>query len=147
MKKSGIILLLITLSVITMIAVKIKQSSDSGVEIMKLNNMYKDIEELDNKVSMFYLNYGYLPVNKERAADFKTRSINPNDNDEYYEIDLSALEELDITYGKKEFGEDDVYIINYQSHTIYYVNGTAYNGEVYYTRPIEYEKIELERYK
>ena len=108
--------------------------------------MYNDVEELENKVAIYYLNYGYLPVNKERPAEFKVKSINPNDSEEYYEIDLSVLDDLDITYGKKELGEDDVYIINYESHTVYYVKGVTYEEKTHYTRPVEYEEIKLENY-
>lgn len=146
MKKSGIILILLTAFIVLLISVNIKKYADSGVDIMMLNNMYNDIEELENKVSIYYLNYGYLPVNKERAAEFKDKSINPNDSEEYYEIDLSVLDDLDITYGKKELGEDDVYIINYESHTVYYVKGITYAEKTYYTRPVDYEEIKLENY-
>lgn len=146
MKKSGIILILLTVFIVLLISVNIKKYADSGVDIMMLNNMYNDIEELENKVSIYYLNYGYLPVNKERAAEFKDKSINPNDSEEYYEIDLSVLDDLDITYGKKELGEDDVYIINYESHTVYYVKGVTYEEKTHYTRPVEYEEIKLENY-
>jgi hypothetical protein len=146
MKKSGIILILLTAFIVLLISVNIKKYADSGVDIMMLNNMYNDIEELENKVSIYYLNYGYLPVNKERAAEFKDKSINPNDSEEYYEIDLSVLDDLDITYGKKELGEDDVYIINYESHTVYYVKGIIYAEKTYYTRPVDYEVIKLENY-
>lgn len=146
MKKYGIILILITVIMVLLIVVNIKHSSNDGVNLLMLNNMYTDIEKIDNEIAMYYLNYGYLPVNKERVAEFKDKSINPNDSEEYYEIDLSVLEELDITYGKKEFGEDDVYIINYQSHTVYYVKGVTYGENTYYTRPVEYEQVELEKY-
>lgn len=146
MKKSGIILILLTAFIVLLISVNIKKYADSGVDIMMLNNMYNDIEELENKVSIYYLNYGYLPVNKERAAEFKDKSINPNDSEEYYEIDLSVLDDLDITYGNKELGEDDVYIINYESHTVYYVKGITYAEKTYYTRPVDYEEIKLENY-
>ena len=146
MKKSGIILILLTAFIVLLISVNIKKYADSGVDIMMLNNMYNDIEELENKVSIYYLNYGYLPVNKERAAEFKDKSINPNDSEEYYEIDLSVLDDLDMTYGKKELGEGDVYIINYESHTVYYVKGVTYEEKTHYTRPVEYEEIKLENY-
>lgn len=146
MKKSGIILILLTVFIVLLISVNIKKYADSGVDIMMLNNMYNDIEELENKVSIYYLNYGYLPVNKERAAEFKDKSINPNDSEEYYEIDLSVLDDLDITYGKKELGEDDVYIINYESHTVYYVKGVTYEEKTHCTRPVEYEEVKLENY-
>ena len=133
MKKTTIISIIFILIVLVLLAVKINDATDRGLELFTLNNMY-------------YLNYGYLPINKERPAEFTDKAINPNDSEEYYEIDLSVLENLDLVYGEKMLGEDDVYIINQRSHTIYYVKGVTYNEKIYYTKKLDYEKINLEEY-
>ena len=146
MKKSIIIGLIIMIIIALIIAVQIKDATGKGVELLTLNNMYSDIEKLEDKISMYYLNYGFLPVNKERPSEFKSNSINPNDGDNCYEIDLSKLENLDLSYGMKLIGEDDVYIIHENSHTIYYVKGVNYNNEKYYTKKLDYEKIDLDKF-
>lgn len=146
MKKTTIISIIFILIVLVLLAVKINDATDRGLELFTLNNMYSDIEKLDDKIAMYYLNYGYLPINKERPAEFTDKAINPNDSEEYYEIDLSVLENLDLVYGEKMLGEDDVYIINQRSHTIYYVKGVTYNEKIYYTKKLDYEKINLEEY-
>ena len=92
----------------------------NGLSISKLNNMYKDIEVLEDQVSVFYINNNNLPI-KNDVIDFKN-SINPNDNDIFYEIDLEKLENINLSYGNKKNGNNDIYIINEQSHTIYSTN-------------------------
>lgn len=146
MKKSIILGLIIMILTALIVAVQIKDATGKGVELLTLNNMYSDIEKLEEKIAMYYLNYGFLPVNKERSSEFKNNSINPNDGENYYEIDLSKLENLDLSYGMKLIGEDDVYIINENSHTIYYVKGVNYNNERYYTKILDYEKIDLDKF-
>lgn len=146
MRKSIILGLIIMIIIALIIAVQIKDATGKGVELLTLNNMYADIDKLDEKISIYYLNYGFLPVNKERTSEFKNNSINPNDGDNYYEIDLSKLENVDLSYGMKLIGEDDVYIINEDSHTIYYVKGVKYNNERYYTKKLDYEKIDLDKF-
>lgn len=112
-----------------------------GIDLSKLNNLYKDINILDERISMYYLNTGNIPI-KEGEIVFDN-SINPNDNDEFYELNLEMLENLSLNYGNREFGNDDIYIINNNSHTIYYQKGISYNNEKYYTRNLKYEKIEM----
>ena len=118
----------------------------SITKLNKLNNVYKDIEILDDRISMYYLDNGFIPVKSEKI-DFKENSINPNDNDNYYEIDLDKLENLNIYYGRRKLGKNDIYIINEQSHAIYYYEGVESNYEKIYTRKLNYEKVDLEEYK
>ncbi len=116
----------------------------NGLSISKLNNMYKDIEVLEDQVSVFYINNNNLPI-KNDVIDFKN-SINPNDNDIFYEIDLEKLENINLSYGNKKNGNNDIYIINEQSHTIYYLEGILYNNERIYTKKVEYKYVDLEKF-
>lgn len=117
--------------------------ANEGIKLSKLNNLYKDIEILEDKTSLYYLNNTELPVKPEKI-EFE-HSINPNDNEIYYEIDLEKFYDLNLSYGKKT-SQDDIYIINEQSHTIYYYLGIEYNDNMYYTKKIDYQKVELENY-
>ncbi len=141
-KKVLILVLLISIILIFVIIYKLVQN---GIELNKLNNVYKDIDILEERVSIYYLNNGNIPI-KNNRIDFNY-SINPNDNNNFYEIDLEKLENLSINYGKKEYGNDDIYIINEQSHTVYYMKGTNYNKEKFYARNLKYEKVDLNQYK
>ena len=93
-----------------------------------------------------YLDYGKLPIIEERVISFKNKSINPNDNENYYEIDLTKLNNLKLFYGDKILGIDDIYIINEQSHTIYYYKGCKYDNKIIYTRDLDYKDVKLEKY-
>ncbi len=145
MNKNRIIFTVCVL-VVLMIFCAIAYYVTNGVQIIKLNNMYKDIRILENKISLYYLDNGTLPIKDSNVIYFEKKSINPNDNENYYEIDLEKLENLNITYGKGVFGLNDKYIINEQSHTIYYYLGIEYKDEIMYTRNINYEYVDLENY-
>lgn len=119
---------------------------NNGIELSELNNMHKDISALENKIALYYLDYGKLPIIEDRLITFKDKSVNPNDNSNYYEIDLSKLDHLKLFYGDKILGINDIYIINEQSHTIYYYRGCKYEDKIIYTRELEYEEVKLEQY-
>ncbi len=140
-KKSIIVLAILFLILFIIISQAISTS-----KLNRLSNMYKDIEILEDRISMYYLDNGFIPIKNDKI-NFKENSINPNDNDNYYEIDLEKLENLNIYYGRRNLGEKDFYIINEQSHTIYYYEGVKNNNEKIYTRKLNYEKIDLEEYK
>ena len=134
----------IILIIMTIFIVEITKYIRNGNELNNLNNMNKDINLLEDAVAMYYLNNGNLPI-KGSEIDFKY-SINPNDDLLYYEIDLSVLNNLDLTYGKNSI-DGDLYIINSNSHTIYYYNGIEYKGDIFHTKNEEYNYIDLSNYK
>jgi len=140
-----IILLLIVFLFIFILGYSILQASADGIALMKLNNMKNDISILEDRVILYYLNNDNLPV-KEGTLTFNN-SINPNDGEEYFEIDLEKIENLNINYGYKEYGENDRYIINKDSFTIYYEKGIEYKNTTYYTNEVKYQKINLEEYQ
>ncbi len=118
-------------------------ASKNGLDIIRLNKMNNDIKLLDERIRLYYLDNGNLPITDKKIDNFSF-SINPNDNDSYFEIDLSKLEDLNIELGRKTSGEDDYYIINEESMTIYYLKGVKYQNKEFHTRNIDYEKINLE---
>lgn len=141
-KKAIIVVFLIGIILIFGIIYSLVQN---GIELSVLNNVYKDIDIIEQRIAIYYLNNGNLPT-KDKNINFNN-SINPNDSDNFYEIDLEKLENLSINYGKKEYGEEDIYIINDQSHTIYYLKGVKYEKDRIYTRMYKYQKVDLEKYK
>lgn len=137
---TAIFVLVILLLLITIIG-----SSRDGIQIIKLNKMNNDIELLDERIRLYYLDNGSLPITDKKIDNFSFSS-NPNDNEVFYEIDLSKLEDLNIELGRKQNGDDDFYIINEKSFTVYYLKGVKYKDKDFYTRDLDYEKVNIEEY-
>lgn len=80
-----------------------------------------------------------MPVDEDtiilRSALTEIWDISPNDGDKYYTIKLDELTNLTLNYGKEYqiTGSKDKYIINEETHMIYYYNGITYEGEIYHT--------------
>lgn len=150
-KQKGITLvsLIITIVLLLIITGTTVYTSVDRFKINNLKKMYNDIELLDDKVNNYYLKYGGLPVIKDAknnpesythtALDFNK---DVNDNENYYIIDLSAIGDITLNYGKDGYespnGSDDVYIINEKSHTVYYVRGIEYtDGNLYHSKKVD----------
>lgn len=146
MKKNKL-LIIIYLIIIVLIFIIIVGYIKNGIRISKLNDMYNDIEILEDRISIYYLDNGNLPIINDPITDFSNHSINPNDSLVYYEIDLNKLENLNLFYGKGINGEKDKYIINEQSHTIYYYEGLQIEKNKIYTKKINYTLLDLQDYQ
>lgn len=142
-KRKSILLVILAIAIIYIFAI-IYNTVQSGIDLNKLNNVYKDIDIIEERILMHYLDNGNIPKTGE-IINF-IHGVNPNDNENYYEIDLTKLENLTLNYGSKK-SKDDIYIINEQSHTIYYMPGVNYNNQKFYTRNLDYKEINLEQYK
>lgn len=121
-----IILLILTSTVI----MKLGDSKD----VSKLNNLYADVKILEEKVLNYYNNYGMLPVKGETIQPL----LSMEEGNNYYEIDLSKLENITLKYGHGNSTNKDIYIVNGDTLDVYYYKGIEYKGEKYYT--YEYEK-------
>ncbi len=142
-KNKGITLITLVIAVIILIIISslLVYNAKTGIKLRTLKKMYNDIELLSDKVESHYAKYGALPAEFEYLGNIYFEP-EPNDNDIYYVIDLNALDGVSLNYGydfKNITSEDDtlayndVYIINEQSHHIYYVRGIEMDGVVYYT--------------
>ena len=140
-------LLVIYILVFIIIIIQISLYLKKGNQVIQINEMYKDIELLEDKIALYYLDNEKLPIKKDSNIEFYNNSINPNDNKLYYEIDLEKLDNMQLSYGNGKFGEKDIYIINEQSHTIYYYKGIEYQKNIIHTKNTEYEYVDLEKYQ
>ena len=155
---------IIILVIITNILV---YNAKDNVYIKSLTNMYNDVSNLREKISNYYSIYGDIPVkvkyeNTEVINNLQTAGIiGVNDKiDEFYVIELSALEGLTLNLGedyKKIKNNEaitqeeinnlrDIYIINKNSHNIFYADGVSGgDGKYYYTddKNVDTEKIDL----
>lgn len=164
----GVTLLVLTITIIVLLIITsiTINNSKSQLGMKNVNQLYSDIESISTKVSDYYLKNNSLPIFQNHAylSDSSQLSlllianggdsnqiINPNDDGNYYVINLSKLENLTLNYGREynnwsdssSFQDyQDLYIINETTHQIYYPKGIKYNGNVYFTRDSMTETVE-----
>ena len=140
-------------------------SAKDTKDISKLSSLYSDIDNLNDKISNYYSTHGKIPAFKVEGMDdaiqeyWKSYEENPsggaNDTGDFLVIDLNAIDNLTLNYGrafdnvktKKKIENDsdaDLYIINENSHNIFYLYGIDVEGKIYFTnRDKDTEKLEL----
>lgn len=145
MKKSlsnerGVTIITVTLMiiVITIILSVVTFYARNSIQMEQFGNMRADIEEIENKVHLYYLeNNGALPISSEKNSErllHRTDMMgdeeffNPNDSDDYYKVDTARLN-VNIAY-------DTTYYINEATHTVYAIDPIKLAGKSY-PRPRE----------
>lgn len=152
--EKGISLVTLSIAIIIMLIITsvLIFNSNTGTSTKKLNNMYQDIYLLKDKIALYYIKYIKLPTIDTAYTNIEDiQSINVNDNQNYYVIDLEALENITLNYGKdynaykanQDMKLEDVYVINEQSHNIYYIKGIKFDTKTYHTIPGDYTKVEV----
>ena len=141
---NGISLIALSAAIIIMIIISatIVYRNNINVRVRILDNMYNDIKLLEDNVSIYYSKYRQLPTGEEFVNTDMITDKNPNDNEKYYVINLELLGNITLNYGKK-LNDNDVYIINEKSHTIYYPNGVAVDEKTYYRAKGEYTYVNI----
>lgn len=146
-----LVTLIITIIVLLIVSNVTIYSVKNNLGIGKLKDMQNDIENLNDKISAYYNRYGVLPIIDEEYTntnEIKNAGLISEDVDKgkFYIIDLSALENLTLTYGKdfKNINTTsdkntlkDIYIINETSHNIFYVKGIKLDDKMFYTNYME----------
>lgn len=142
----GVTLIALTVAVVILMIISsvLIYNAKNGIKLRNIKMLQNDIEILDNQIASFYVKYGAIPALQQYTEDV-SRFKQANDNDIYYIIDLSALEGITLNYGTNE-EKDDIYIINEQSHHIYYAKGIETDGVWYYTTDVD-EEVELKHSK
>ena len=153
-QNKGITMISVTIIVIViliMTGVLIYDARDS-LKVTKLQSMQSDIQNLRDKISNYYAQYGQIPArikytNTDNIGKIMTTGvISPKiDTGDFYIIELSSLENLTLNYGEdyknitnatteSEASQyEDIYIINETSQNIFYVEGIQVDGEWFYT--------------
>lgn len=161
----GVTLVALTITVIVLLIIVniviFNVKDNLGVENLK--NMQTDIENLSDKVSNYYAEYGSIPAKIEytNLTNLQNARIISStvDTGKFYIIDLSAIENLTLTYGKdyesitnESTNEEiqaleDLYIINENSHNIFYVKGITIDNDKFYTNytaeDVDIEPVDL----
>ena len=152
-KGINLISLSIAVMIILVLTGMIIYNVKDNLKLEKLRAMQSDIENLRDKVSSYYSQYGEIPA--DRTAEYTNIENIENagvisetvDTGNFYVIDLSFMENITLNYGedyeKIKSGEaanveeinalTDLYIINDSSHNIFYVDGIEIDGERFYT--------------
>lgn len=171
-QEKGISLISLAVAIIILVIITniLVYNAKDSIHIKNLTNMYNDISNLREKISNYYSVYGDIPAKikyENTQAIDKLESagvIGVNDSkNEYYVIELSALEGLTLNLGRdyetiknmepitpdkqtQINSLEDIYIINKNSHNIFYVAGVSDgNRKYYYTddKNIDKAKIDL----
>lgn len=130
-----LISLIITVIILMILAGLAITNIDTGADIKNYNYMCADIELLESKIMIYYNNNSSIPTT---GSSFNAKTTlgsqaSTRDSDNYYQIDISELKNVTLNYGGGSQSDGDIYIINEQSHEVYYLKGTEYEGNVYYT--------------
>ena len=132
--------LVITVIILVILTNMLIYNAQDNVHIKALTNLYNDIDMLREKVSLYYNDYGKIPAEIKYTIDTNNSGISSvistqNDTGDFYVIDLEAMQGITLNYGRdyekvKNNKEDvnsytDIYIINENSHNIFYVKGIS----------------------
>lgn len=129
---TSLVITVIMLMILTSIMI---YNTKSSLNINRLTNFYNDIELLRDKISTYYNEYGKIPAEIKYTNTSNLSSVlsSQNDTGDFYVIDLEAMQGISLNYGKdyEKVKNDkthansytDLYIINENSHNIFYVKG------------------------
>ena len=138
----SMVTLITTIILLLIISTVVIYNSRTSVHLEKLNQMYADLQTLQDKVDIYYIENGKLPIS-DNPNDTITVSegetifgIEPTENDGeiYYKIDSNLLGNIDLNY-------DTTYYVNEQSHIVYSSDGVNIDGNEYHRINQDYENI------
>lgn len=116
-----IVALIITVVILLILTGVTINSISNSNKIVPYNNMSADITLLEEKALSYYSKYKEVP-RKESSRNIE--------GIQYYEIDLSKLENVTLNYGMKAKGdENDIYLIN-DNLKVYYLKGVEKSGNL-----------------
>ncbi len=137
-----LITLVITIVVMLILSFTISINANDYIERTKKTNLDTDLQRLQEKVEIYYSKNKEIPV-LNKYTNVAMLEKKENDNENYYVIDLDKLEGIELNYGKdfekaKQIEGEisdllDIYIINEESHVIYYPKGVKFDNKIYYT--------------
>ncbi len=133
-----LIMLMIIIVILAILATIVVANIDTGADIRNYNYMCADIELLESKIMVYYNKNGTIPT-KGEPISITSAELNggeENSRDEggnYYQINIEVLNNVTLNYGGGTLENKDIYIINEQSHEVYYLKGATYEDTLYHT--------------
>ena len=150
-KGISLIAITVTILVLSIVTSIVVYNAKNNIEIREYKKLANDLEVLQNKIDMYYLkneqlpvlNINDVPVEYEGPTYYLSQKQS-NDNDNYYIIDLNSISGVTLNFGKDFYrinqnasnideSMTDLYIVNEQSHRIYYAKGIDTGDNKYYT--------------
>ncbi len=163
--KKGVTMITLVITIVLMLILvgTVVMNLDDTQAVTDYVNMQSDITRINEKVNIYYAQHGTLPtLNLYRDIGMIYAVRNPNDNNNYYVIDLNAIGLGELNFGINGYIQAlrinkntpievtdnirDVYIINEQSHTIYYPNGITVGSQTAYCLIEEYTRQDISNY-
>lgn len=126
--------LVLTVVVMALLITTIGISVSGYGDVKTLKTFNNDLQIVREKTDVYYETNKELPVSEKITFDMKTllgNSRNENDGEVYYKVDLSLLDDMNLTYGINNTS-NNYYIVNEESHNIYYYPGITVSGNTYY---------------
>lgn len=125
--------LVITVLLLIIITSTLASNAYNTNQLSKLTRLENDIEALNDRIAAYYVEHDKLPVygdayTKSDLTEIEDLSL--NDGEYYYMVDMSEIDNITLNYGRNSL---DAFIINEESHVIYYLEGVTYQGKVYHT--------------
>jgi len=153
--EKGVTLIALTITIVVLIILSftLVVNIEPYKERKAKTNFELDMQRLKEEISQYYARTKNLPmINRYTNLSMLEGIRNLNDNDNYYVIDINQLDvklyngidyKTIVTRGQEADISDlvDVYIINEQSHTIYYPKGITYGGGTHYRIPEVYSEM------
>ncbi len=151
-----LIVLVIIVIVLSLISIPVVINTTNVTQFNKYSRFKEDMDNLREAVSVAFFDKDIKDIGPKYTGSVEFLNgtqndqdiKNPNDNTNYYVINVNkvnlnlTVNMTDLNNGSGNYGlsgdettytgTDDVYIINEQSRTIYYVKGVQYNGYTYY---------------
>lgn len=130
-----LIILIFVIMIMLILVGAVVTNIDTGADIRNYQYMRADIELLESKIMIYYNEKGTIPTmgNTINVSEAFKEKASLSDNENYYQINIDELYNITLNYGGGTIENQDIYIINEQSHNVYYLKGAAYENETYYT--------------
>ena len=131
-----LVVLIITVVVLSILLGVTITNGDIGTDVRNYNYMRADIELLESKIMVYYNENGSLPTTGTQITNAGTilgTQASSRDNANYYQIDISKLYNITLNYGGGTVENQDIYVVNEQSHEVYYLKGATFEGTLYHT--------------
>ena len=161
-----LVVLVITIVILGLISIPTAINISNIIKVNDLTKYKDDLTNLTETVSQVYSQSDDISqIGPVYTGNIQNIPKNPNDNNVYYIINVDDLNNKlynktgttmeTLSHGGANYGiqpgdtavAEDIYIINEQSRTIYYVKGFENsNGETIYSYPQNYTNIEVASY-
>ena len=158
LKGISLIVLVLTIVVALILLTTIVISTKNTIENTNVVTFAKDLTEIRQATENYYVANNLMPsfddstvMSKDdlvaiaRVQNILIDELTENNDldSEFYTIDLAKINVTKSSYGTKEFGQNDIFVIAYPSMTVYYPYGLDAKGTTYFSITSKISKITI----